>query len=101
MDSPDLLNLEPLPEPPYPAAAARLLADALYRVLKEDQGIICHGINEDGKRIRMGIWRSGGRLNMVETQNYEIPLGTLFHMNESEGDAITAATFDNGDVMEL
>jgi hypothetical protein len=99
---PNLALYDPdLPEPPYPAAAARLLADALYRVLKEDQGIICQGINEDGKLIRMGIWRSGGRLNMIETQNYEIPLGSLFHMNESEGHAITGATFDNGIVMEL
>ena len=100
MDS-DPFNPDLLPEPPFPTAAVRLLADALYRLLKEDQGIICQGINEDGKLARFGIWRSGGRLNMIETKNYEIPLGSLFHMNESEGHALTAATFDNGLVMEL
>jgi hypothetical protein len=78
-----------------------LLADALYRILQEDQGIICQGINEDGRVVREAVWRSGGRLNMIETKNYEIPLGSLFHMNESEGHALTAATFDNGLVMEL
>ncbi|MBE3084738.1 MAG: hypothetical protein IMZ64_00795 [Bacteroidetes bacterium] len=95
------IESDPLPEPPYPAAAARLLADALYRLLKEDQGIICQGINEDGKLIRFGVWKSEGRLSIIETQNYEIPLGTLFQMDDSEDEAITKSIFDNGIVQEL
>ena len=94
-------NLESLPEPLYPASAARLLADALYRILKEDQGIICQGINEDGKVRRSGVWRADGRLNILETKNHSIPLGSLFQMHESEGDAITKGTLENGIVMEL
>jgi len=92
---------ENLPEPLYPAAAARLLADALYRILEDDQGIICQGIDEDGKLKRSGVWRSKGDIKIIETKNHDIPLGSLFYMHKTEGDALTQAVFSNGVVMEL
>ena len=95
------LEQEPLPEPLFPACDARLMADALYRLLQEDQGIICQGINEDGKLTRFGVWKSEGRLSIIETPNYKIPLGTLFNMNDSEAEAITKGVLNNGIVMEL
>jgi hypothetical protein len=90
-----------LPEPVFPAVAARLMADALYRLLGEDQGIICQGINEDGIMRRSGVWKSEGRLSIIETQNYKIPLGTLFHMNDSEEEALAKSVLVDGVVMEL
>jgi len=98
---PTLDPTDPVPEPPYPASAARLLADALYRLLKEDQGIICQGINEDGKLKRFGVWKSEGQMKIIDNPNPQIPLGALFNMNDSEEEAITKGILDNSIAMEL
>jgi len=95
------VNVEDITEPPFPAAAARLLANALYHILKENQGIICQGENEDGKMKRAGIWKSEGMIKIIETYNKEIPLGSLFIMHKTEGDALSECVFDDGSVMEL
>lgn len=92
---------ESLPEPPYPASAARLLADALYRLLKEDQGIICQGINEDGQLKRFGVWKSEGQLKIIDNPNPKVPLGALFNMNDSEEEALTKGVLNNGIVLDL
>lgn len=94
-------NTEPLPEPVYPEVAARLFADALYRILPESRGVICQGIDEDGRRVKYGVWKADGAIKMIETKNPDLPVGAIFRMNESEEDAITKAVFDSGIVLEL
>lgn len=101
MDCNSTEDRESLPEPPYPASAARLLADALYRLLKEDQGIICQGINEDGQLKRFGVWKSEGQLKIIDNPNPKVPLGALFNMNDSEEEALTKGVLNNGIVLDL
>jgi hypothetical protein len=97
----DLDNTEPLLEPPYPEAAARIFADALYRLLPEGYGVICRGLDEDGHRRKYGVWKAEGNVKMIETRNPDLLEGAVFKISDSEEEAITKAVFDSGIVMEL
>jgi hypothetical protein len=46
----------------FPAVAARCFASAISFMLKEGQGIICQGEDEDGILRKYGVWYADGRV---------------------------------------
>jgi hypothetical protein len=95
-----ILNGDDPSEVPFPIIMCRCASNALSYYLKDTEGIVCQGEDEDGimqiyliHRKDNQIIYSKGSANFTKKD-----VGKLFWVHESEADAIVAATIDGTEV---
>jgi hypothetical protein len=84
------------PEPPFPIAIARCCANAFSYLLRENEGIICQGEDEDGKMAVYLIYKKKELIRFIKNDdrfNFD-DVGKMFWMHNDEVESIVAATLD-------
>jgi hypothetical protein len=88
------------PEPPFPIAIARCASNALSYFLRENEGIVCQGEDEDGKMSIYLIYHKQGLIKYCKDDNRFTfgDVGKMFWMHDDEVEAIVAAALDGTEV---
>jgi hypothetical protein len=83
------------PEHPFPVVIARCSANALSFFLRENEGIVAQGEDEDGKMVIYLIYSKNGMIRYSNDDRFTFnDVGKMFWMHEDEVEAIIAATLD-------